>query len=77
MFRQGRAIPIPINDNRDEAATQRINVKRVAASKPQALGMVDNAKLCLNTYKADVAISFVAFLDCFAALAMTIRKELL
>jgi len=33
MFSQGKTIPIPINNNRDEAATQyKIDVKRVAAS---------------------------------------------
>jgi hypothetical protein len=63
----------------------RIDENGVASSKPvlsevegpQALGMLENAILLLNTYKTNVAITIVALLDCFTALAMIMGKELL
>ena len=39
--------PHPDNDNRDEAALNRVDGKWVAVSKPQALGMVESRDLRL------------------------------
>ncbi|HCO93712.1 MAG TPA: hypothetical protein DIU00_07145 [Phycisphaerales bacterium] len=57
MFSQGKAIPIPINDNRDEAATQYNWWKTCGSLKRQSLGdalwrlgMVANTRGRLNTY---------------------------
>ena len=50
VFSQVKAIPIPIATIGMRLPPNRIEGKRVAASKPQALGMVANVKLRLNTY---------------------------
>ncbi|HCO96577.1 MAG TPA: hypothetical protein DIU00_22000, partial [Phycisphaerales bacterium] len=47
-----RTIPIPITTIGMRLPPNRINGERVAASKPQALGMVVNDKLRLNRYNA-------------------------
>jgi hypothetical protein len=47
---QGKAIPIPITTIGMRLPHNIIDKKRVAASKPQALGMVANARGRLNTF---------------------------
>jgi hypothetical protein len=49
MFSHRRTIPIPIKAIGMRLPHDRIDGKRVAASKPQALGMVENMKGLLNT----------------------------
>jgi hypothetical protein len=63
MFRQVRAIPIPIMTIGMRLPPNRIDAKRMAASKsvlsevegPEALGMDANARLRLNTFKIHFA----------------------
>jgi len=62
VFRQVRTIPIPITTIGMRLPHNRTDGERVAASKPQALGMVANARLRLNTYKAGIAGYLVPFL---------------
>ncbi|HCO95060.1 MAG TPA: hypothetical protein DIU00_14095 [Phycisphaerales bacterium] len=64
VFSQGRAIPIPIMTIGMRLPPNRIDGKRVAASKPQALGMVANDKLRLNTYSATMNSLILIFLTC-------------
>jgi hypothetical protein len=45
MFSRGRAIPIPITTIGMRLPHNRIDIKRVTASKPQALGMIANNRL--------------------------------
>jgi hypothetical protein len=50
VFSQGKAIPIPITTIGMRLPPKTIDTKRVAASKPQALGMVESARGRLNMY---------------------------
>ena len=56
VFSHGRTIPIPIMTIGMRLPPNRIDVKWVAASKPQALGMVVNTRGRLNTYPAKAGI---------------------
>ena len=53
VFDHGRAIPILITTIGMRLLHDRISVKRVASSKPKALGTVENTKDRLNTYVFD------------------------
>jgi D-tyrosyl-tRNA(Tyr) deacylase len=67
MCLAGRSHPHPDNDNRDEAATQHIKFQhydglRVAASKPQVLGMVADKEtamrmVCQRVLEAKVTVN--------------------
>jgi|GEM_PF-313653 len=61
---QGRAIPIPITTIVMRLPRNRIDGKRVAASKPQALGMVENTRGRLNTHSAMMNFSISILLPC-------------
>ena len=68
VFSQERAIPIPITTIVMRLPPDGIDVKRVAASKPQALGMDANAGLRLNTYCAMMNSMILIFLICLSFL---------
>ena len=64
VFSPGRAIPIQITTIGMRLPSNRIDEKRVAASKPQALGMDANNRLRLKTYSPMINSSILIFLTC-------------
>ena len=75
VFSQIRAIPIPITTIGMRLPPDRTDGKRVAASKPQALGMDANDRLRLKTYSTMMNSSILIFLTCLFFLFVMLTTD--